>query len=84
MDLQNSILHSIASQLRQLLPLLMDVSSAVAEIDVLLAWSFVSRDCNLVRAQLTDDFVIIVKVMDTISLHCSYWTRFGLQSCCDK
>ena len=46
--------------------MLMDVSSAVAEIDVLLAWSFVSRDCNLVRAQLTDDFVIIVKVLYSI------------------
>ena len=62
-DLQSSILHTIAEKLQQLGSVLLDVSSAIAEIDVLLAWSCVSRDCNFVRPQLSDEFVIVVKVV---------------------
>ena len=61
-DIQNTILRQIANRIHELTPILLEVSSAVAELDVLLAWSQVSQECNFVRPDLSDDYLIIVKV----------------------
>ena len=60
-DIQNTILRQIANRIHELTPILLDVSSAVAELDVLLAWSQVSQECNFVRPDLSDDYLIIEK-----------------------
>lgn len=60
-DIQTTILRQIANRVHDIIPMLLDVSSAIAELDVLLAWSQVCLECNFTRPELSDDFVIVVK-----------------------
>lgn len=68
-DLQTAILGEVATRIQERTAVLLDVCSAVAEIDVLLAWSVISDECGFVRPQLAEDFVVLVKVPPPLDSH---------------
>ena len=61
-DLQNNVLQQVAQRVASLRAVLFDVSSVLAEIDVLLGWSEVCSECGYVRPSILHDFSIHIIV----------------------
>lgn len=68
MDLQNNVLQQVVHRIESIESILIDVSSVIAEIDVLLGWSFVCSECNFSRPTVADDTVIHIKVSFALSI----------------
>ena len=52
----------VSSRVQSLFPLLLDISSGVAELDILLSWSSLCSECGFTRPAIVDEAVINVIV----------------------